>query len=258
MADCPSVNLNSPSEPSVTLNFPAAPIVSLNYPLAPSVNLGTPSAPSISLSSAPPLNLSFYAPPFFPAGSQFSLSVTGSSSLGSANFTGIGGTIIFTSGGIIFISGASGNGGGGGNTTGTNVQITGGSILNFANFTGIGGTIVFTSGGFVYFSGNNSFDALGTAANTGQILYQTLLNFSGTFQDFSVSALTGLSGSQTINFPIPFSSIPTEINVSMTILSGNNFGYTLFNQNITQTGFLCLFSDNLLETGNLLDIHAHI
>jgi hypothetical protein len=228
------------------------PYITLNYPVYPSVNL----------SSNPTPNLAFYIPPFFPAGTQFSLLVTGSGPISPANFTGIGGTIVFTSGNFIFISGgaSTGGGGGGGNTTGTNVSITGSLTLNTANFTGIGGTIIFTSGGFVFISGGagGSFDPLGTAANTGQILYSNIIGFSGTFQDFPVPALTGLSGSQTVNFPVSFSVAPTVVNVNMIILSGNNFGYATFPQNITATNFLCLFSDNLLETGNILSVHAHL
>jgi len=78
----------------------------------------------------------------------------------------------------IFLNGAAIGAGGG-----TSVQITGSSILTTANFSGIGGTLVFTSGGYVLVSGagggGGSYDPLGTAANTGQILYADLTGLSG-------------------------------------------------------------------------------
>jgi hypothetical protein len=90
------------------------------------------------------------------------------------------------------------------------VKVTGSSIIPTANFTGIGGTIVFTSGGFVFISGGaggGSFDPLGTAANTGQILYNDL---------------TGLSGQSNTNFATITSLTQTGVIIEgqLTSLSG--------------------------------------
>jgi len=114
------------------------------------------------------------------------IKVTGSNTLQNPNFTGIGGTIVFTSGNAVCISG----GGGGGvfvtnntyNATGTgniyftstgntvtntinitsgtvfltgasSISVTGSSVMQFPNFTGVGGTLVIRSGNFVLISG---------------------------------------------------------------------------------------------------------
>lgn len=210
----------------------------------PSITLNYPVYPSVNLLSNPIPNLGFYVPPFFPTPSQFILEVTGSGPIQTANFTGIGGSIIFTSGNFIFISGGQGGGAGG---TGTNVQITGSSYLNVANFTGIGGTIVFTSGGFVYISGgagSGSFDSLGTAANTGQILFNIITGMSGqnisNFATISNVTQTGIIIGNQINALSGYvgnssGAIQNEINSLTTNLILT--GVTLENQLNSLSGF---------------------
>lgn len=71
--------------------------------------------------------------------------------------------------------------------TGTNlsaIQITGSNIINIVNFTGVGGTNIYISGNYIVISGSqagggSSYDPLGTAANTGQIVYNDLIGLSG-------------------------------------------------------------------------------
>lgn len=138
---------------------------------------------------------------------------------------------------------------------GTVLKVTGSSNLINGNLTGIGGVSVVLSGGFIFISGGaaagGSFDPLGTAANTGQILYNGLTGLSGVFAmssfgltidagTFLVS--TGSKGcfqpdksmtiigwnivaytSGSIAFDIIKSNISTFPSFSSIIASGNNF-----------------------------------
>lgn len=91
--------------------------------------------------------------------------------------------------GIQYLGGSSSAGGGGSST----ITVSGSSVIPIANFTGIGGAIVFVSGTTIFISGGagggGSYDPLGTAANTGQALYQDLTGASGAFnQTLSVAS----------------------------------------------------------------------
>lgn len=80
--------------------------------------------------------------------------VSGGSLMPSADFSGVGGTIVYSSGGRILISG--GAGGGGGSST---VKVTGSSAIASPNFTGAGTVIVSYDGTFIYASGSAYNDA---------------------------------------------------------------------------------------------------
>ncbi len=87
--------------------------------------------------------------------------VSGSSIINVANFTGIGGTLVFWSGNQIFVSGGSSAAGGG-----SNVQVTGSSVISNVNFTGINGLLIFTSGSQVFISGNGNSNLFVTGSTT--------------------------------------------------------------------------------------------
>ena len=149
----------------------------------------------------------------------------------------------------------------------------GSQITNIIVSTGAGGHIYISGSGIAQAvdlanSGSNLYTMLvnasglfATAINlaaTGSTLYQLITAFSGTFQDFQVIALTGISGGQTVTYPSAFPVAPGVVLANMEIWSGNSYGYGVWVQNITATNFLAAFSDNLLETGNLLLIYAHL
>ena len=124
--------------------------------------------------------------------------VTGSSIIPIANFTGLGGTLVFTSGGFVFISGAGAGGG-------TNVTSLNG-LINAVTVVGTGGLTVTTQGQNVLISGDSSISGALTATGaaievqisslSGYVgnasgALQTLVNATGLqlYQD-----ITGLSG----------------------------------------------------------------
>lgn len=80
--------------------------------------------------------------------------VTGSSTIGAANFTGLGGTLVIYSGGQIFISGAAAGAGGG-----SNVSVTGSSAISAPNLSGVGSVTVTYNGTYVLISGAGGTDA---------------------------------------------------------------------------------------------------
>jgi hypothetical protein len=145
-----------------------------------------------------------------------SLSVTGSSVIASANITGVSGISTYLSGTTIFVSSnlqSSGlalgvsiaslsgylgavSGGlqsqiAGGN--GTQLKVTGSSTFTTLSISGTGGFISFVSGSTLFLGPGpgGSFDPLGTAASTGQILYNDLVGASGALS-------VGVSGSANI------------------------------------------------------------
>ena len=103
------------------------------------------------------------------------LTVTGSSPITSANLTGIGGALVFTSGTQIFFSGGAGGAGGG-------VPSVNG-ITSAVTILGTGGLTVSTNGSNILVSGDSSIS--GALTQTGSILYVDL---------------TGLSGQANLNF----------------------------------------------------------
>lgn len=88
-------------------------------------------------------------------GNLSSITVTGSSIIQSANFTGLGGTLIIYSGNRIFVSGAAGGGG----TGNSNVSVTGSSTISSPNFTGLGSVVVSYNGTYVRISGAAGADS---------------------------------------------------------------------------------------------------
>lgn len=188
----------------------SAPSITLSVPVVPSVVVTTPSATSVVVGAAP----------------QTLISVTGSNPQQVINFQPLGGSLLMLNGTTLFISGGSG----GGVVSGSYIQITGSNTLGTANFTGIGGTLVFTSGGQIFISGGagggGSYDALGTAANTGQTLY---------------SIITSFSGQSNFNFA-------TTVNVTQT-------GVTLTNQVTSLSGFSTTFSGSLQTELNTTNIN---
>lgn len=95
--------------------------------------------------------------------------VTGGAALATADFTGIGGTLVFTSGGKVFISGSAGGGAGG-------VPSVNG-ITSAVTVAGTGGLGVATIGSTIYVSGDQSIS--GVVALTGANLYAMLVAESG-------------------------------------------------------------------------------
>lgn len=79
-----------------------------------------------------------------------SFSVTGSNLISSVNMTGIGGTKVIYSGGIVFISGGAGGAGS------SNTSVTGSSAISAPNFTGAGSVVLTYDGTYVRVSGSAS------------------------------------------------------------------------------------------------------
>lgn len=90
------------------------------------------------------------------------------------DITGLSGVLISTSG-ALQAQIAGGNG--------TQLKVTGSAVQTSVTLTGAGGVVVFLSGSTIFFSGSGaavgSFDPLGTAALTGQILYTLVTGASG-------------------------------------------------------------------------------
>lgn len=137
--------------------------------------------------------------------------VTGSSTIQSPNFTGIGGTLVIQSGNFVLISGATSSpsaavdhGDGinlSGNlfATGANlsaVKVTGSALIQNPNFSGIGGTLVVQSGNFVLISG--------APGGSASVDHGDGINLSGnlftTGSNLSAIKVTGSSIIQVANF----------------------------------------------------------
>jgi hypothetical protein len=211
MSNGPSLTLSVSTAPAATVIGTSQAQVTLIGSQQPAVSLGAVSQPIVQVSMPPSLVAGFVSVP------QTQFSVSGSNPQMFLNVMGLGGTIAFLSGQNLVISGFGGSlagvsqgeleatgtqignsigslsgylaavsGGlqaeivGGG---GTVVRVTGSSPLANAIFTGIGGTLVFISGGFIVISGGagggGAYDPLGTAASTGQILYNDIVGLSG-------------------------------------------------------------------------------
>lgn len=106
----------------------------------------------------------------------------------------LSGQLVTATGGQLYINGSAAAGG-------SIINVTGSSSIVSANFTGIGGAIIFTSGGLIFISGGagggGSYDPLGTAANSGQILNSSILALSG-FTAPAAAKYVLTSGIQTI------------------------------------------------------------
>lgn len=124
--------------------------------------------------------------------------------------------------------------------------------------------IVGLSGQFTNASGQlqTNINTLTTnLALTGSNLYIDITGLSGQFNanmaNFSTVIPTG-SGALFITFPVAFASIPSVVNPSMLIYTGNSFGYGIWPSQITTSSYFALFSDTVLETGNYVVTYAHI
>lgn len=105
--------------------------------------------------------------------------ITGTN-VSTANFTGLGGTLVFTSGGYTFISGGAGGGG-------SNVSVTGSAAVATPNFTGDGSVTVSYDGTYIHVSG----------AGVGS-------SYSG----YAESTFVHLTGSETISGTKTFATTP--------------------------------------------------
>ena len=155
------------------------------------------------------------------------------------------------------------------------VQVTGSSVINAVNFTGLGGTLVFTSGAFTFVSGagggGGSYDPLGTAANTGQILYNDMTGMSGQFNTnltqtginlialigaaaAGVSSLNGLSGVLTLGssgyltFQTGVGALTIGVTGLATAVNLTSTGSTLY---VDLTGLSGQFNTNFATVANL-------
>ncbi len=159
--------------------------------------------------------------------------VTGSSTIGGANFTGLGGTLIIYSGNLIFISGAAGGGGAGS----SNVQITGSSTLSTANFTGAGSVTLFYDGTKIFISGTAGADSTLSGYVEGNFVHRGAV-------DELVSGIKTFTGSPQVPSPaLPsgaanlswVSGVSGDLYARMTGISGAVAGTTT-NYYITGTG----------------------
>jgi hypothetical protein len=148
-------------------------------------------------------------------------------------------------------------------------------------------TVLTGAGGHIYISGSGIAQAF-DLFNTGSALYQLLTNASGQFNtnfatvanlaatgtnlynlitglsgqanlnsvNFSVIVPTG-SGSLSINFPFIFATVP-QVDPTFVVSGSNPFSYGVFPNSITTTGYLALFTDIVLESGNSVYTQAHI
>ncbi len=159
-------------------------------------------------------------------GQQLSaVKVTGSNIINIANFTGLGGTLVFWSGNQIFISGAGGGGGGGGVTS-----LNG--LAGAINVLGTGGLTALTIGQNVLISGDSSISGA-LLSVSGALASQISANAAG------VGTLNGLSGALNI--------IGTGGTISV-ITSGANTIYIAVTGIATLPSVLSL-SGNLTQTG---------
>lgn len=122
------------------------------------------------------------------------IKISGSSIISIANFTGIGGTLVFSSGGFIFISGGAGGGGGNGdgiNLSG-NMTLTGQTLLN--DILGLSGNVVFVNG-------NQSINNIKTFTN--QIIAQNFATNDNALTIFDVAGTSRFGVVKTFgSFPI--------------------------------------------------------
>lgn len=118
--------------------------------------------------------------------------VSGSAIINVVDFTGIGGTLVFSSGGQIFVSGGSSAAGGG-----SNVSTTGSATIVSPNFTGIGTTIITYDGTYVRVSGAPA----GTGAGVSSLNAQTnavQITGTGGFVVSQVGGIITISGLTTV------------------------------------------------------------
>lgn len=168
--------------------------------------------------------------------------VTGSSIISTVNFSGLGGTLVFTSGSFTFISGAAGGAGS------SNTKVTGSAAIATPNFTGVGSVTLTYDGTYVRVSGAGSTDSSGyfetnfvhrglvTESISGLKIFTGALgvgNPTATGHAVNLGYLTGVSGS---------------LYTSITGMTGYNV-YNTFN--ITGTGSI---TNNLSATGNMTNV----
>lgn len=129
------------------------------------------------------------------AGGGTQVQITGSSTLGTANFTGIGGTIVYMDGGIVYVSGGAG---GGGDVTAAQLTSTG--VQLGARIDAVAANLQST--------GQALYGLLTAASGQFDTNYATKLNLALTGQSLYVLT-TGLSGQHNTDFA-------TKTNVTLT------------------------------------------
>lgn len=85
-----------------------------------------------------PLDIVHQSQLILTSGQLSAVRITGSPTMDIVNLTGLGGTLVFSSGGQVYISGAG--------SAGSSVTVTGSSAISSPNFSGLGGTLVIRSG----------------------------------------------------------------------------------------------------------------
>lgn len=171
------------------------------------------------------------------SGQLSAVRVTGSNVVSNVNLTGYGGTLVFRSGGFVFISGGAGGGGGAGNS---NVSVTGSSTISSPNFTGAGSVTLSYDGTFVRVSGAAGADATLSGYVENNFVHRGAVDelVSG-FKTFTgnpwVAAPTAPSGAANLAWTSGVSGVLFE---RMTGISGAIVaGSTIYNTfNITGTG----------------------
>ncbi len=164
------------------------------------------------------------------AGGGTQVKISGSSTLSTADFTGLGGTLVFSSGGKIFVSGA--GGGGGGNVSGPASSTSG----NVALWDGTNGRLLMDSTASVL--DGVSFSA--GPADSGKI---PLLNASGKFDPSFITGVSVGGGS---------SGIPTLNGLSgaLTIVGTGGLTVTTASQRIVVSGDYSKVSGPVSSTDN--------
>jgi len=191
--------------------------------------------------------------------------VTGSSVINIADFTGIGGAIVFYSGNKIFISGGA-TSAGGSSTTGMTTGVTSlNSLVGSVSITGTGGLTVLVNGSVISISGDNSISGA---------LTQTGISLGSKIDSVSGWALNVVSGGLETRITQSGSAAISYANGIGTNLSGNltQTGISLINRDLLVSGWLTTglantgqaawtaadnnarnLSGNLTSTGSTLD-----
>ncbi len=160
------------------------------------------------------------------------IKVTGSTNILAADFSGIGGTLVFTSGGKILVSGTSTSGPGAG-VSSIN------SLTNDVLITGAGSVTVSNVGNTIYISGS-------AATSTGGSIISSGCNF------FTYNVPSGQSEFY-VPYPTGYYSEPV---LNVTVENSTNTLYFVNVKTVTTTGFTALLSS--APTGNYLQLNVNV
>lgn len=188
------------------------------------------------------------------AGNGTQVRITGSSTLVIADLTGIGGTLVFSSGGQVFISGGAGGGGG---VTSLN------GLVNAVNILGTGLVTSLINGQTIIISGDTSIS--GNVASTGQqsVAYTNSVgnNLSGNLSQTGATLLTTIfnTGAQSILYTSGASGVlQSQINGLPTTAYVNGIGINL-SGNLASSGQVLqnfIFGGDTNISGNLTQTGA--